>query len=422
MIDIITTLITNLFRTFIIKKFMSIFFSTEVEKFKNGKLLYILFFAVTSFIHLIFHFPPMNILANIIMTYIISELYEGEKKKKALVTMLIYGINMICDVFSVYLFSNYSVGEEYNQVSAYATVLLISICEFVIERSAVKKKYASFTPPYWNIMVLIPALSIVILFVLLMNNLNNRPILITVSAGILVINMLIFYLYNALLDTYLKLEEKNFFERRMESYANQLDILMKSEEKIRALRHDMKHHLNELAIMARRKENQNIINYIKNMQEFMTNTKEYLNSGNQEIDSVLNYMLNCAKEKLFKVEYKINIPNEMNIPLFDLNIILGNLLENAIQAAENSNEKWLLLMVYYKKGILFIETKNSFTHDLIKKEGRYLTTKKDIEEHGIGLQNVKKVVNSYHGSMEVSNKSSIFTVKIMLYTTSSKKK
>lgn len=422
MFDIITTLSANLFRTFITKKFMAIFFSIESIKCENETPMYMLFFIATSLIHLLFHFPPANILTNILMIYIISQVYEGDQKKKILVTMLIYGINMICDVFSVYLFSNYSLGEAYNQISAYVTVLLISICEFVIERSAVKKKYASFTPPYWNIMMLIPVLSIGILFVLIMNNLNNRVILITVSAGILIINMLIFYLYNALMDTYLKLEEKNLFERQVESYANQLDILMQSEEKIRALRHDMKHHLNELSIMAHREENQEIINYIKNMQAFMTNTKEYLNSGNQNIDSVLNYMLNRAKENLSKVEYKVNIPAEISIPLFDLNVIFGNLLENAIQAAENSREKWLSLLVYYKKGMLFIETKNSYEHNMIKKEGRYLTTKTDIGEHGIGLQNVKKVVNSYHGSMEISDENGIFAVKIMLYTVSNKEK
>ena len=418
MFDIITTLSTNLFRKFIIKKFMVIFFLTEERRIKNKKLIYTLFFIVTSLIHLSFHFPPANILTNILMLYIIAQLYVGDQKKKILVTMLIYGINMICDVFFFFLFSNYSVGKNYNQVSAYVTVLLISICEFVIERSAVKKKYAAFRPPYWNILVLIPILSIIILFILLINNLNNRIILVSVSAGILIINMLIFYLYNALLDTYLKLEEKSLFERQVESYANQLEVLMKSEEKIHALRHDMKHHLNELIIMATKKKNQEIINYIENMQMFMTNTKEYLNSGNQEIDSVLNYMLNRAKENLSKVEYKVNIPKEIEIRPFDLNVIFGNLLENAIQAAEKSEEKWLSLRVQYKKGMLFIETKNSYAHSLNKKGDHYLTTKENSRDHGIGLQNVRKVVSNYHGSMEIFDEDNIYDVKIMLYTTS----
>lgn len=248
---------------------------------------------------------------------------------------------MICDVLSVYSFSNYVVGENTVTIVAYVTVLLISICEFIIERFVVKNREKEFTPPYWNVLILIPMISIIILFILLMNNLNNQIILVSVSAGILLINMLIFYLYNALMDICIKLEENVLFERKLESYANQLDVLMQSEEKISALRHDMKHHLNELLIMAKRNEDRNheITDYIQNMQMFMENKSEYSNSGNKEVDSILNYMLNKAQEVLEEVEYKINIPKEMEVRLFDLNVILGNLLENAIQAASRSKER-----------------------------------------------------------------------------------
>ncbi len=254
MFDIITALSTNLFRTFIIKKFMSVFFPALVENKKRENFLYFLFYFVTVGIYLAFHFPFANIAVNILMLYVITQLYEGEQKKKILVTILIYGINMICDILSVYSFSNYVIGEKHSAIVAYVTVLLISICEFIIERFFVKNREKEFTPPYWNILILIPIISIVMLFVLLMNNLNNQIILVSVSAGILFINMLIFYLYNALMDIYIKLEENVLFERKLESYANQLDVLMQSEEKISALRHDMKHHLNELLIMTKRNE------------------------------------------------------------------------------------------------------------------------------------------------------------------------
>ena len=60
--------------------------------------------------------------------------------------------------------------------------------------------------------------------------------------GILLINLLIFYLYGVLVDAYLKLEERALFERQIASYANQLNIMTQTEEKVRTLKHDMKHH------------------------------------------------------------------------------------------------------------------------------------------------------------------------------------
>lgn len=350
------------------------------------------------------------------MLYMVTQVYDGEQKKKILVSILVYGINMACDILSVYSFGNYVVREEYNEISAYITVLLISICEFIIERFLIKKKEILFTPPYWNVLILIPIISIIILFILLMNNLNNRVILVSVSAGILFINMLIFYLYNALLDTYIKLEENALFERQINSYANQLDVLMQSEEKISALRHDMKHHLNELLIMAEKNNNQQIMDYIQNMQAFIENKREYSNSGNKEVDSILNYMLNRAQEILDKVEYKISIPKELGIRLFDLNVIFGNLLENAIQAASESKDKWMTVLVKYEKGMLFIDIQNSYDNNVIKAGKDYLTTKMEVGKHGIGLQNVKRVVKNYHGNIEILDKDNIFHIKIMLYT------
>lgn len=416
MFDIVTALSTNLFRTFIIKKFMSIFFTMEVEDKEKERRVYFLFFLLTTAVYLMFHFPPANITTNIITIYIITQVYEGEQKKKILVSLLIYGINMICDVLSIYSFSNYIVGEEYNQIGAYVTVLLISVCEFIIERFVIKKKDVTFTPPYWNILISIPIISIAILFVLLMNNFNNRMLLVTVSVGVLLINMLIFYLYNALMNTYLKLEENELFERQIASYSNQLDVLMQSEEKISVLRHDMKHHLNELLDMADRHREQEIKSYIYDMQMFMENKREYVRSGNKEVDSVLNYMLNKAEQVLTRVEYKISIPKELDIRQFDLNVIFGNLLDNAIRGADNSQEKWLYVFLSFEKGMLFINIKNSFNNNLIKKESHYETTKKDKQGHGIGLQNVKKVVNSYHGTMEILDDNNVFDVRIMIYT------
>lgn len=418
MFDIITTATTNLFRTFILKKFMTIFFH-EIKDGKWEKKLYFMFFIITTSMHITFHSPTINIPVNMIMIYIIAQIYDGEQRKKILASLLIYGVNMTCDIISVYSLSNYIAGGHYNEYSPYITVLLISVCEFIVNKFVTKNYKENgkvyFAPPYWYIFILIPIISIIILYVLLMNNLNNRGILVTVSAGVLYINILIFYLYDVLIDDYLKLEESAYFERQVASYANQLDVLMQSEEKICALNHDMKHHLNELLIMAAKDNKQDIVNYIQNMQMFIENKSEYSASGNKEIDSILNFMLSKAERVLCKVDYKVNIPKEIGIRTFDINVIFGNLLENAITASENSKEKWLFVFIKYDKEMLFINIKNSYDNIIIKQEKKYLTTKEDVVKHGIGLQNVRKVVDRYQGNMEICDDNNIFDVKIMLY-------
>lgn len=167
MLDVITALITNLFRILIIKKFISIFFTKETENKGKEKFIYFLFYFISTAVYLAFHFPPANIVINLLMIYLtVQMIYEGDQFKKILISLLIYGINMACDVFSIYSFSNYIVGNDYNEIAAYITVLMINICEFIIEKFVIKKRGQDFTPPHWNILILIPVVSIAMLFCL----------------------------------------------------------------------------------------------------------------------------------------------------------------------------------------------------------------------------------------------------------------
>ena len=245
MFDAITAITTNLFRTYTTKRFMGVFFEQgSVDKRKEG-IRYVLFYLLTTVVYLSFHYPPANIAANLIMMYVAACIYEGERKKKVLAVLLIYGITMVCDMLAVYSFSNYNsdAGNDYNLVASYVSVLLIALFQIIIERLILKRGQGNFAPPYWKEILLVPFISIVILFILIMSNLDNRTVVICVCAGVLLINLVIFYLYNAIIDTYRKLEENTAYEMQLASYAHQLEVLKQTEETVNSLRHDMKHHL-----------------------------------------------------------------------------------------------------------------------------------------------------------------------------------
>ena len=84
----------------------------------------------------------------------------------------------------------------------------------------------------------------------------------------------------------------------------------------------------------------------------MQNQSELVSCGNKNLDSLLNYLLGQAKKKLNHVEYEVRVPSDLCISAFDLNVILGNLTENAIEAAEQTKDKWMSVDIYYEKGML----------------------------------------------------------------------
>ena len=125
-------------------------------------------------------------------------------------------------------------------------------------------------------------------------------------------------------------------------------------------------------------------------------------------------MLSKANKVLDKVEYKISIPQEIGIKSFDATVLFGNLIENAIEAAEVcQGEKWLSVELQYEKGILYVNVKNNYSF-LDKKGATYMTTKRE-KGHGIGLQSIKRIVSVYRGSMEITDADNVFDVKILLY-------
>lgn len=128
-------------------------------------------------------------------------------------------------------------------------------------------------------------------------------------------------------------------------------------------------------------------------------------------------MLQRAKEELETVCVKVILPEKIQ-HTFDINVLLGNLLENAIEAARQTDQKYLSVNIILSRGVLDIQIENSFlTVNEIQEDGRrtFLTTKKEKEGHGIGLNNVRKIVESYNGAMKIETADGIFCVRVILY-------
>ena len=221
--------------------------------------------------------------------------------------------------------------------------------------------------------MLVPLSSIVVNIILTNTDSVTNIGLIVLNLGFLLSDFLIFYLYDLLSETLYERYENASMRLQLGSYSSQMQILKESDEKVKALRHDMKHHMNEIRLMAKQDKTQEIQNYIDDMENFVSNPKEMVYSGNWEIDSILNYMLEQAKKERLK------------------------------------------LRIVFQKGILQIEIENSFCGKMVRKREIFFTTKPDKAAHGIGLNNVRKIVEKYNGLMEVRSGKDIFFVKVMLY-------
>ena len=417
MLDFIICALTNLFRIFLIGRCASIFLGADVDK-KKKHIVYGCFFVINTVLFWEFHTVWINMICNLMGIGAIVWLYTKSVRTNLFITGTIYLVNCGCDVAATSLFVNYRDEGAYNQIYAVISFFLIFMCELVIEKMITIHKDAEDAQ---NIsLVLMPICSSIVIILLIYTDTCTGIGLTIVSIGLLIANFLMLYLYNLLLHSISQQYEMEMLKTQLQAYANQLNVVLRGEEKIKALRHDIKHHLSELMLLANKHDVAEIQKYIDEMNSFLKNPNEIVASGNLEIDSVLNFMLQKAEKELKTVDIKVMLPEKVRHS-FDINVMLGNLLENAIKAAGKTENKYLSVHIKLKRGILKVKIENSFESSCIlrkeqnRKDTILKTTKPFTEQHGIGLKNVKKIVEKYNGTMAVTAQKGIFCVNLLLY-------
>lgn len=410
MMENIICMEANMFRIYLVYRFMKIFFAEPKVEKKREFFMYVAYFVINTWFYIEFHLAWVNIINTLIGIVLLSSLYTTSIKKGFFTATLIYILNMICDIVSTVPFVNYMEGENTNQILFVVGDLLFLICELLSEKIVnIKKDSEQQNLP----LILVPICSIGIIFYMIYSGHALSSEIVIVSIGLMMINFFVLYIYNILLRVLTQSYENEILSQKVMLYSNQLDIIMQNERQMSTLRHDMKHHLNELKLLSMQKESKEIQMYIENMEAFIQNPNEIICSGNIEIDSLLNYMLKKAQEKLKVMDVKVKLPKDI-LHSFDINIILGNLLENAIEASVMTDDKILKGSISLRKDVLIIRIENSYNGNIKKGEQGFITTKNDKQGHGIGLKSVQNIVEKYNGIMEISE-GELFCVKLVLY-------
>jgi len=220
------------------------------------------------------------------------------------------------------------------------------------------------------------------------------------------------------------------YAKEKEFYFTQCQLMQESVEAVKSVRHDMKLHM--FALKKHLADNKEAMTYLNSLVEDISESEIYSETGNMVIDSVINYKLKSANKNSIKPRIKTAIPKIFNIEAIDIVTILGNLLDNAIDAIATAEEKRIDINLSYNKDTFIIKVANTFDGivkytddscgvcDAIRADGaddtkKNIATRKGGDNHGYGLKNVRKAIDKYDGHMEISHDENIFSVGVMLY-------
>jgi len=272
-----------------------------------------------------------------------------------------------------------------------------------------------------------------IIFILL--RLEHKITLLFLFLFIVSIGLLLFLSYkyqetsiyiSFLIATIFLLAENNqiFMRKSYEESATEYQnkILEKQVEEVqhiyltmRSWRHDYHNHLQKLKAHIMMDQIKEANQYLNELEIDLDNVNQLVESGNINLDAILNSKISLAIKNKIQINYKAIVPKKLTISDIDLCVLIGNLIDNAVDACEKIKDdrlKFTRLYIGVFKQQLYISVSNS-TNEIIKKlDDEYITTKRG--NHGHGLKRINNIVNKYGGFINRQNEPGVFASEVLL--------
>ena len=360
------------------------------------------------------------VISALVLFILINLLYKNTIKKKIIVCLLLHIFLLISEMF-VGLFLNLCMiqGDNYYLVGyVLSKILILLIVRIILLINKNNNDYLMANMTLMSI-IAIPVLSCVIILLFYHSRIAGD-----VSVDDVLFYSLLFLINYINVIQYenvqkmLKLQRNNeLLMEQKKSYLFQYEQNQKNMDSIMRIKHNIKNDYMRQKIMLDNKDYDGLKELYRQKVNNVESVVQESNTGNNVFDSVINYKLSEIKKDDVKYDVNISIPQVLNVEDEDIILILGNLLDNVGEAFEKCEgiEKHGKLNILYDKGMLYIETGNSFSKKLNKdREGKIRSTKKDSDWHGIGLRAIEEIVKKYNGDMIITDENNYFTVKIIM--------
>lgn len=377
-----------------------------------------------------FNNSKMNLVANVLIYFLISILlFEGNLKERVFYYIIFYtvfaGIEIIFE-FGLY----WVVGEQYNwfaqtQLFKFTIICLEKLSTFIVlfipRRKLSKKKY-EMDNKLLLCALLLPFTTLEVYSALLYSGLMIRisgtsEMMLTVGCVFLLLsNIMVFMIY----EYVFRLNEE---KQTLEIISLKTDMEKKYYDRMEQVNteqgnymHDLKILLKTIGNLAVQDQNEEIKSVIQDMEIRIGEMEEEFYCRNKILNTVL-----CEKKRgALDNNVKCNAYVEPGIKLnfiqdIDTIIIMGNLIDNAIEAAKKVEEGYVDIKIFntQKGHFLMIRVENKFNGVIVGNEKRFYSTKKDKEKHGVGLTNVKHCIDKYGGILQIDITEEIFTASVI---------
>ncbi|MDE6815412.1 MAG: GHKL domain-containing protein, partial [Lachnospiraceae bacterium] len=189
---------------------------------------------------------------------------------------------------------------------------------------------------------------------------------------------------------------------------------------MRGWRHDYHNHMQVMKAQLTMGNLEEIHTYLDELEKELDRVDTSVKSGNLMTDAILNSKLTLARRQKISVDCAVKLPDKLPVEDVDLCVILGNLMDNALEACAQVGEKERFLRIYMavNKSQLYLSVQNSASQEPDFEQQNYITKKRG--NHGLGMKRVKAAVDKYNGYLNLANESGIFAAEVSMPLSSQK--
>lgn len=372
--------------------------------------------------------PILNGIFSLLFNFLILLfLYKGNLRFKFILVLVVVVLGVIAETLVTFIFMALGIniieeGSNNNDYLYFASAVSKIFWFIFVKLIAIisrKNKQTKVGIIEWMEVFLVPIGSLIIFYIVVWDNFFNITISkLIVFIVLFLINILTYYIYQVVQLHSEELLDRELIKQQNDYYKARYEDTQKQWNKLRKIKHDMKNnYVLELGYLEEGKYEE-LRNFYNEAIGNLDSQEIIIDTGNIGIDSIINYKVELAKELSISVGKEVHVEGEISISNEDLNILLGNLFDNAIEAVSKLEEskRHIFFKLRSDKTAMFFQINNSF-NGIMKKnyKNEIITTKEDKESHGLGLKSIKEIVKKYEGKIDIKQRENQFEVKVFLY-------
>ncbi len=268
------------------------------------------------------------------------------------------------------------------------------------------------------LLVIIPSISIVSLCSLTKAAFNHndiRPYILVGMGCIVLANVITYYFFTVIGKEHENDLKIKLLELRNENSEKNIENMTAFVNEMKSVRHDIKNQLLTLQGYLNANEIKEANDYINTLtNSCLPNIQDFINTADNTFNAIVNSKIALATQKGIFMEVNIKKDTVFNLDRAEISVIFGNLLDNAIEAAEHSSEKRIELDIRQEGAYLSVLITNSIRSSVLEENHSLKTSKANKDLHGIGIKSVQNIVRKHDGMITFYEEENEFCCHILI--------